>query len=103
MNKSFLILSVILLSGCKQLVQGQMQPVKQISAKGVYMTTCAGAVEDWPSCYDKASATCNGKYDVVNKVDNNRGTLRELTFQCKKQIDFVMAYQKVGPLAMNKK
>jgi predicted lipoprotein with Yx(FWY)xxD motif len=84
MNKSILILSVILLSACKQLMHGEMQPVKQISTKGVYMTTCAGAVEDWPSCYDKASATCNGKYDVITREDNNRGTKRELTFQCRK-------------------
>jgi hypothetical protein len=84
MNKLLLIVFVALLSACQNLMHGAIQPVKQISAKGVYMTTCAGAVEDWPSCYDKASATCNGKYDVVNKVDNNRGTQRELTFQCKK-------------------
>lgn len=37
-----------------------------------------------PYCYDKASATCNGKYDVITREDNNRGTKRELTFQCKK-------------------
>jgi len=84
MNKLFLVASVILLSACQQLQHGQMQPVKMISTKGVYYTTCAGAVEDWPSCYDKASATCNGKYDVINREDNNRGTKRDLTFQCKK-------------------
>lgn len=84
MNKSFLIVVIILLTSCQQLRHGAIQPVKMISSKGVYMTTCAGAVEDWPSCYDKASTTCNGKYDVVNKVDNLRGTQRELTFQCRK-------------------
>jgi len=84
MNKSILMLSIILLSACQQLQHGAMQPVKQISSKGVYMTTCAGAVENWPSCYDKASATCKGKYEVITNEDNNQGTKRELTFQCKK-------------------
>lgn len=78
-----MVASIVLLSACQQLQHGQMQPVKLISTKGVYFTTCAGAVEDWPSCYDKASATCNGKYDVISREDNNRGTKRDLTFQCK--------------------
>ena len=84
MNKLLLIAGVVFLSACQQLQHGQMQPVKLISTKGVYFTSCAGAVEDWPSCYDKASATCNGKYDVITREDNNRGTKRELTFQCNK-------------------
>jgi len=83
MNKLFVIASFILLSACQQFQHGAIQPVKKISSKGVYFTTCAGAVEDWPSCYDKASATCNGKYDVISREDNNRGTKRDLTFQCK--------------------
>ena len=83
MNKLFVVIGLILLTGCQQLMHGAIQPVKQISSKGVYMTTCAGAVEDWPSCYEKASSTCNGKYDVISKVDNSRGTQRDLTFQCK--------------------
>jgi predicted lipoprotein with Yx(FWY)xxD motif len=60
------------------------EPVKLISSKGIYSTTCAGAVEGWPDCFDKASATCNGKYNIISKEDNNRGTKRELTFECKK-------------------
>jgi hypothetical protein len=83
MNKLLLVV-VILLSSCQQLQHGAIQPVKLISSKGVYFTSCGGAVEDWPSCYDKASATCNGKYDVITKADNNRGTQKDLTFQCKK-------------------
>jgi len=84
MNKLLMIIFVVLLTACQQLQHGQMQPVKMISAKGVYMTSCAGAVEDWPSCYDKASVTCNGRYEVITREDNSRGTKRELTFQCKK-------------------
>lgn len=85
MNKLLLVMGVIFLSGCQQLMHGAIQPVKTLDAKNsLYFTTCAGVVEDWPSCYDKASTTCNGKYDVIKRDDNNRGTKRELTFQCKK-------------------
>ena len=85
MNKLLFIVSVVLLSGCQNFLHGAVQPVKTLDARnGVYITTCSGAVEDWPSCYDKASATCNGKYDVITREDNNRGTYRALTFQCKK-------------------
>ena len=84
MNK--LVLSFFMfLAGCAQLMQGQEQPIiAKNESKGIYFTTCAGAVEDWPSCYDKASATCNGKYEVIRKGDNSRGTQRDITFQCKK-------------------
>ena len=85
MNKLLLVVSVFLLNGCAQLQQGQLQPVKQIGLKdNIYFTTCAGAVEGWSDCYAKASATCNGKYNVISKVDNSRGTQRDFTFQCKK-------------------
>ena len=84
MNKLILGFTLMLLVGCQQLQRGQMQPVKSTSAKGVYLTSCAGAVEGWPDCYDKASATCNGKYTVLSREDNNRGTKRDLTFQCQK-------------------
>ena len=75
----------LILGACTQLQHGQEQPVVQKNAKeAIYYTTCAGAVEDWPSCYDKASRTCNKNYVILSKEDNNRGTKRDLTFQCKK-------------------
>jgi hypothetical protein len=83
MYKLLLVICVVLLSACQQLQHGQMQPVKLIG-NNKYFTSCAGAVEDWNNCYDKASATCGGKYDVITREDNNRGTYRALTFQCKK-------------------
>ena len=84
MNK-LLLAVLVLLSGCAQLMHGQEQPVITKNAeKGIYFTTCAGTVEYWPSCYDKASRTCNKNYVILNKDDNNQGTKRDLTFQCKK-------------------
>jgi len=80
-----LLVFVVFLSGCAQLQHGAIQPVVLKDAKNsIYFTTCGGAVEDWASCYDKASTSCNGKYDVIRKGDNSRGTQRDLTFQCKK-------------------
>jgi hypothetical protein len=83
MYKILLIIGVVLLGGCARLMHGQMQPVRQISSS-TYFTTCAGAVEDWGSCYHKAYVTCDGKYTVISKEDNNRGTKRDLTFACTK-------------------
>ena len=79
------MLCLLVLIGCQQLQQGQMQPVKKLNVKenNVYFTTCAGAAESWSDCYQKASQTCNKQYTVINKIDNNRGTQRDLTFQCK--------------------
>ena len=85
--KKILLISLLAVVGCAQLQHGQEQPVlrKMSKDKGeYYFTTCAGAVEDWPSCFDKASRTCNKSYVILSKEDNNRGTKRELTFQCKK-------------------
>ena len=83
MNK-LLLLVVFLLGGCTQLMHGATQPVRMISNKGTYMTSCSGAVENWNNCYDKASETCGGKYSILSKEDNSLGTKREITFQCNK-------------------
>jgi hypothetical protein len=83
MKKVLFVIGVLSLSACQQLQHGQMQPVKKISARDqTYFTTCAGAVEGWSDCYEKASMTCNKNYSILDKVDNNRGTQRELTFKC---------------------
>ncbi|BCM26064.1 hypothetical protein ZMTM_23230 [Methyloradius palustris] len=65
-------------------MHGEMQPVivKDASQKIMY-TSCGGAVEDWASCFHKASQACSGNYSELKKVEDNRGTNRELTFQCK--------------------
>jgi hypothetical protein len=85
MNKLLLVISVLILNACAQLQHGQMQPVKQIGLKdNIYFTTCAGAVEGWPDCYEKASLTCNKNFVVISKEDNGRGTKRDFTFQCKR-------------------
>lgn len=70
---------------CAQLQHGQEQPVIKKSAKDlIYATTCAGAVENWTDCYDKARRTCTNGYSVISSFDNHLGTRRDLTFQCKK-------------------
>ena len=80
---SALLLSVILLTGCQQLLHGQQQPVRTKS-NGDYLVGCGGAVETWGSCNDKAMNTCPKGYDLIAKEENSTGTVRELTFRCKK-------------------
>ena len=74
----FLLLGLV---GCAQLLQGEQQPVKQLS-NNLYVTNCGGAVETWASCNDKAQATCKNGYTVFRKTENSTGTSRELTFEC---------------------
>ena len=83
--KKFISFVVLAIVGCAQLQHGQEQPViTKSAAKRIYFTTCAGSVEDWPNCYEKAARTCNKNYVILSKEDNNRGTKRDLTFQCGK-------------------
>lgn len=80
--KLALTLSILLLAGCAQLKQGQMQPVVP-EAEGAYFTTCSGTVEDWGSCYRKANNTCKGSYETLHKFESAVGGRREFRFACK--------------------
>lgn len=82
MNR-FILLAVFVLSGCAQMMSGQIQPViVKDSAKGIYFTSCGGAVEDWGTCHSKAMNACSKGYSIIQKVQNSTGTQRDLTFQC---------------------
>ena len=84
--KKTILVALLSLVGCAQLQHGQEQPVisKLSKEKGeYYFTTCAGAVEGWSDCYQKASQACNKQYVVLDIVDNNRGPQRDFTFPCK--------------------
>ena len=83
--KKLLLIVLFALVGCQQLQHGQEQPVvKKNAIEELYFTTCAGAVEMWSDCYAKAQRTCPSGYKVISIGDNNQGTQRDLTFQCKK-------------------
>ena len=85
--KKTILVALLSLVGCAQLQHGQEQPVisKLSKEKGeYYFTTCAGAVEGWSDCYQKAQRTCPTGYIKLSTADNSRGTQRDLTFQCKK-------------------
>jgi hypothetical protein len=83
MKLPIVILSVLALSGCAQLMNGQQQPVRLLKTN-LYMTTCSGAVDTWNSCNQKASKTCDGEYRVLEKNESIIGGKRELTFECNK-------------------
>ncbi len=73
----------VLLSGCAQLMNGQIQPVIK-KGDNFYYTTCSGAAENMASCNRKAMATCNNGYNVLEKIEDAQGAIRTLTFGCKK-------------------
>ena len=75
-------LLAISVSACQQLLNGQTQPVTV--RNGNYVVGCGGAVETWGSCNNKALNTCPSGYGIVRKDENSTGTVRELTFSCKK-------------------
>lgn len=81
--KQLMIAVCIALTGCAQLMKGEQQPVKMLDAKQqIYMTTCSGAVENWPDCHGKAKKTCPNGYDETAKSESPVGGKRELTFRC---------------------
>ena len=81
--KYLIIGSLLLLSACQQLMQGQQQPVIYKNAKeNTLFTTCSGSVEYWGSCFDKAKNSCPKGYIVLDKNENPTSGRRELTFKC---------------------
>ena len=72
----------VLLTGCAQLTNGQIQPVV-LKGNNVYYTTCSGAVEDWGSCNRKAQATCSKSYLPIKTFESPVSGHREMTFECK--------------------
>ena len=75
----------LLMVACAQLKNGQTSPVRYKNIKEKIMfTNCGGAVEHWGSCYEKANDFCKTGYQVLDKKENSNGTVRDLTFQCKK-------------------
>jgi hypothetical protein len=78
-----LFVLAVSLSGCAQLMKGELQPVTIKNAKDNTMfTTCSGMVEEWNSCYQKAGKTCPNGYETLEKVESPVGGKRELTFKC---------------------
>ena len=85
--KLFAVLIALTLFGCSTLSnpQGALQPVRMIDLKTqTYKATCNGAVEDWGTCFGRASQSCASGYNVLERFETPVGGRRELTFQCKK-------------------
>jgi hypothetical protein len=78
-----IVLSLVLLSACAQLMNGQEQPIKLLKTN-IYMTTCSGAAENWGNCNSKASRTCNGSYTTLEKNESAIASKKELIFECNK-------------------
>ena len=77
-----LVLTIVL-SGCAQLMNGQIQPVVS-KGDNVYYTTCSGSVEHNLDCNRKAMETCTNGYNIIDKSQDGQGAHRSLTFECKK-------------------
>ncbi|CAN1523220.1 hypothetical protein MCETALH18_01193 [Methylophilaceae bacterium] len=83
--KQVIIILIFALSGCAQLMNGQVQPVVMKDYKQkIMLTTCSGSAEHWGNCNSKAMAKCTDGYSVLEKTENPNGGIRTLTFQCKK-------------------
>ena len=83
--KLVIISLIIVLSGCAQLRNPQIQPVvvKDVNQQIMY-TTCNGLAEDWGTCNSKAINTCPNNYIVLEKTQDSNGIFRSMTFKCKK-------------------
>ncbi len=81
--KLLIIVLILALTGCAQLMNGQLQPVvvKDVKNK-ILFTTCSGAVETWHTCNQKAENSCSNGYYPLDKFESVMGGRRELTFKC---------------------
>jgi len=82
MNR-LLIVGFVLLTACSSLTNFQEQPVVQYRDAKTYKTTCSGMAEDWGSCFRKAKRTCANGYEVIDKIQDSHGIVREMIFNCK--------------------
>jgi hypothetical protein len=83
--KNFLIISLIALlcSSCKNLMNGQIQPVRLVDSKAnIFLTTCSGVAETIGSCHQKARETCKERYRILEEKIDSSGIHREIKFQC---------------------
>lgn len=79
--KYIVLIMIGLVTGCVQLMGGQEQPVIK-KKDGEFYTTCSGAVENWGTCYNKASRSCANGYSILEKTENANGGFRTMTFKC---------------------
>lgn len=85
MNNYILISSILIITACAQLSNGELQPVKTKDlAKEIYSTNCGGTVENWGTCKNKANNTCKKGFIMLAQEQDSYGIKRELIFQCKK-------------------
>ena len=79
--KPLLMVFLLVLSACTSFQNFQEQPVVELGNK-TYKTTCNGMAEGWDSCFRKAKRTCLSSYDLIEKIELNNFTHREMTFKC---------------------
>jgi hypothetical protein len=76
-------IALILLTGCQQLMRGQVEQVRLIDGKNKIMQiNCTGSASSWGECYGAASQACPNSFEVINRKENITGGFRQLTFKC---------------------
>jgi hypothetical protein len=71
MDVRFLVIGLILLSGCVS-----NKPVALPDGRQGIAVDCSGVGYNWSYCMNKAADACHGPYDVVMQDGNSPGTVQ---------------------------
>lgn len=70
MKRMILLASAVLLAGCAAVVKPMTTP----DGKAGFLISCDGAADDWTSCYEAATKSCGGRYQVVDRNESSTAT-----------------------------
>lgn len=73
--KKIVLLGVLFLSACSSLWGYGVEPGFIRDGVQVYRASCNGNLRDIGDCYTLASEQCGGDFEVVNSLENNKGSM----------------------------
>lgn len=74
--KYILIFMIVLITGCNSLP-------KQMQENAVVESASCGGNSAWLECYKEAATSCPNGFEVLQKEEDMRRGVRQLSFTCK--------------------
>ena len=77
MRTAIVLLALLTLGGC-----ATAKPIQTPGGAAGYMIDCS-STRHWTACFEKATETCGGPYEIINQAESGWGRSRTLLIQCK--------------------